>query len=289
MNIISIIIMAIIGFAVCFFLSYYISKTSEKEIKEEREEYEQDYLKWQSYVDKAKMRMENPQMEEETFSLWQKIEAFFSRTNLAPTLEELNEYEWDFLQEPVKIPVYTMAKRVLVGLSGALAFGIAWFGYGLSLQFLLVTALYVLLIIITFVDADAQIIPPKYNIAILILGILAIWLFPQVSVVQRLAGFFCVSLPMLIIVMIVPGGFGLGDIKLMAAAGFLLGWKATVVAFFIGLILGAVYGVFALITKKRGRKEHFAFGPCLCIGIAIAMYGNLGSYLLDIYLGSFVH
>lgn len=283
------VIMSLIGFGIVFFLSYYIAKTSEKELREEREEYEQDYVKWQSYVKKAKERLENPEMEEEKFSVWQKIGAFFSRTSLSPTLEELNEYEWDFLNEPVKIPVYSIYKRIFIGIVGAIAFGTAWYGYGLSIQLFLVIALDVLLLIITFVDLDAQIIPPKYNVCILLLGVIAIWLFPEVTFMQRVIGFFCISIPMQLVVMAVPGGFGGGDIKLMAAAGFLLGWKANVAAFFIGLILGGGYGIFALITKKRGRKEHFAFGPCLCIGIAIAMYCDFGSELLDLYLSSFVH
>jgi hypothetical protein len=30
------------------------------------------------------------------------------------------------------------------------------------------------------------------------------------------------------------------------------------------------------VTKKKGKKEHFAFGPFLSIGIAVSLYANLG-------------
>jgi leader peptidase (prepilin peptidase)/N-methyltransferase len=77
-------------------------------------------------------------------------------------------------------------------------------------------------------------------------------------------------------VLFIPGGFGGGDIKLMAAAGIVLGWKGNVFAFFIAALLGGVYGIYLLVTKKKGRKEHFAFGPFLSIGIAVSLYANLG-------------
>lgn len=67
-------------------------------------------------------------------------------------------------------------------------------------------------------------------------------------------------------------GFGMGDIVLMAAAGIYLGWKKTIVAAGIGILIGAVYG---LIQKKRNSESQFAFGPWLAIGIAAAVFfGN---------------
>lgn len=279
----------IIGFAGCYFLSFWIRSVSVKEMREEREEFEQEYQKWLVYMEKAKKRLENPDMEEEHFSVWERFIAFITRINLAPTVEELNEMDWSFLETPVKEPEYSTLKRVGIGLIGAISLGVAGFGYGINLQLFIVIALYLLLIIITFVDIDAQIIPPLFNIAIFILGVAAIWVFPDVTLMNRCVGFVCVSVPMLVIAWIVPGGFGGGDIKLMAAAGFLLGVKAIVVAFFIGLVLGGGYGIIALLLKKKGRKEHFAFGPCLSIGIAIAMYCNLGNILMNLYLGTLAH
>lgn len=66
-------------------------------------------------------------------------------------------------------------------------------------------------------------------------------------------------------------GIGGGDIKLMAAAGFLLGWRLNLAAFFTGLFSGGVYGSFLLLSGKGGRKDSMAFGPFLCLGIALAI------------------
>ena len=77
--------------------------------------------------------------------------------------------------------------------------------------------------------------------------------------------------------------FGGGDIKLMFGAGFFLGAKLTVVAAFIGILLGGGFGALLLAQKKANRKSQFAFGPFLCIGIAIAMF--FGETIADWYMG----
>lgn len=289
MQIATSVILAIIGFAGCFFLSKYICRISVKEMREERKEYEQEYIKWQGYLEKAKYRLEHPDAEKEHFSIWKRIGAFFSGIDLDPTLEKLNEYDWEFLKEPLKEPVYTMKRKVVIGLAGAVLFGAAGYGYGLSLQLLIILALFLLLIFVTCVDTDVQIIPPIFNILIFLLGIPAIWLFPEITILQRIVGIVAISIPLKLITLIIPGGFGGGDIKLMAAAGFLLGVKSIVAAFAIGLLLGGAYGIFSLVLKKKGRKEHFAFGPCLCVGIAVSIYCGWGIQMVDLYLRNFVH
>lgn len=92
-----------------------------------------------------------------------------------------------------------------------------------------------------------------------------------------------VSLPMLLLALVVPGGFGGGDIKLMFGAGFFLGARLTVVAAFLGILLGGGFGALLLAAKKADRKTRFAFGPFLCIGIAAAMF--FGERLADWYIG----
>lgn len=138
------------------------------------------------------------------------------------------------------------------------------------------------LLLITVNDIRTMEIPVQYNIFIFVLGIAAIWTWGNVSLLSRVIGMLAISLPMFLIVLLVPGGFGGGDIKLMFAAGFLLGWKAIVVAFFIGLLLGGAYGAVALALRKKGRKEHFAFGPFLSVGLTIAVFK--GNELMDLYL-----
>ena len=154
--------------------------------------------------------------------------------------------------------------------------------YGITLKALTIFLLFTVFTIITLIDYDTMEIPPVLNIAVLILGIISIWTVGGVSILDRIIGMFCISLPLLLIVLIIPEGFGGGDIKLMFAAGFFLGWKMTVMGFFIGLVAGGIYGVILMARRKKGKKDHFAFGPFLCAGMAISIF--VGTQLLDKYI-----
>ena len=86
-----------------------------------------------------------------------------------------------------------------------------------------------------------------------------------------LIGMVCISVPMLLLCLAIPGAFGGGDIKLMAAAGLFLGWQHTLLAMFFGILGGGFYGMYLLAARKADKKDHFAFGPFLCVGIVLAL------------------
>ena len=169
-----------------------------------------------------------------------------------------------------------------------LSFAILFY-YGISVQAVLLWMLFFVLFCIAVIDAKTQEIPPYWNIAILVLGIIAIFVFPQVSIVSRLIGMLLISVPLFMIIQVIRYGFGGGDIKMMFAAGFFLGAKAIVIAFFIGIVSGAVYAVFLLLTKRRKKTEHFALGPFLSVGVAVSVYADIGIQLVDSYLYYILH
>ena len=142
------------------------------------------------------------------------------------------------------------------------------------------------LTVVALVDYDTMEIWDRSWIALALLGLAAVWLCPETGLVSRLIGAVCISVPMLALALVIPGGFGGGDIKLMAAAGWLLGWKGAVAAAFFALLGGGGYGVFLLARKKAGRKTQFAFGPFLAAGIFLAQY--LGDAVMNWYLGLFL-
>lgn len=139
-----------------------------------------------------------------------------------------------------------------------------------------------LLVVVARLDLDTGLIPNRLNLALLCWGVLAGFLFPVPSWGERLAGAVCVSVPMWLLCMAVPEAFGGGDIKLMAAAGMILGWKKILLAFFLALVSGGAAAAGLLLSSKVQRKDHLAFGPYLCAGIGIALL--FGDEILAWYL-----
>lgn len=149
-------------------------------------------------------------------------------------------------------------------------------------QVLLLFFFFVMLTVITFVDINTMEIPNKFVLTVLVLAVAAFFLFPEVTVGQRLMGMVCISVPMILFCFVIPSAFGGGDIKLMAAAGLFMGWKLTLLSFCLAVLTGGIYGGYLLVAKKKGRKDHFAFGPFLCLGMALAIFG--GEEILRWYL-----
>ena len=134
-----------------------------------------------------------------------------------------------------------------------------------------------LLIAVSAWDLRYRIIPDRFQAGIALLSFLN---FAPGQLLGALG-----AVPYLIVALFCKreGGIGGGDIKLMFGAGFFLGAKLTVVAAFIGILLGGGFGALLLAAKKADRKTRFAFGPFLCIGIAAAMF--FGERLADWYIG----
>lgn len=146
------------------------------------------------------------------------------------------------------------------------------------------------LIVLSVIDFRTNIIPFGINIFILVMGFVIVmvqyfWFGHNTDIVLRhVIGLFAVSGFLLMIYYASHGrGIGGGDIKLMAAAGLVLGWDLILLAFFIGCVLASI------IHPIRMRISHLnrvlAFGPYLSVGIAIAIL--FGRQILDWYLQTF--
>lgn len=156
---------------------------------------------------------------------------------------------------------------------------------GFNIKAVLVFAFLCMLVVVSLVDLDTMEIPNGFVIWAAILGVISIFVFPEIDFMSRIIGIFSVSVPLLVLSLLISGAFGGGDIKLMAACGIFLGWKLNLLSLFFGILTGGIYGIYLLTTRKKGRKEHFAFGPFLCIGMMVSVFW--GDNLLNWYLGLF--
>lgn len=150
---------------------------------------------------------------------------------------------------------------------------------------LTVFAVLAVLTVIAVVDAETQEIPDGFQLALTACAVVSIPLFPQIGLVERLIGIVAVSVPLLLITLLIPGAFGGGDIKMMAAAGLLLGWKYVLLAFFFALLAGGAWGFRLLAAHKKTGKDHFAFGPFLSFGVALTIFA--GEPILHWYFSFF--
>lgn len=158
--------------------------------------------------------------------------------------------------------------------------------YPFQIEALFIFTLFMLLLAITMIDLDTMEIPNGLILAMLIPLVCMMFVQKDISLLNRGIGFFIVSLPMYLLTCCIPDCFGGGDIKLIAVAGFMLGWKLTLLAAFISILLGGIYAMYLLLKKKTKKGAYIAFGPYLSIGIMVSLlYGN---ELLYWYL-SFFH
>ena len=88
-------------------------------------------------------------------------------------------------------------------------------------------------------------------------------------------------------------GLGLGDGKLLAVIGAVLGWRALPFVVFVGAVLGALISLPVAIWKRRGhpqaeaeplRRVQIPFGPFLALAALIYLFE--GPELVQLWLGS---
>jgi len=99
-----------------------------------------------------------------------------------------------------------------------------------------------------------------------------------------LVGFLGYGGGLLLVALVSPRGMGMGDVKLAALIGLVvgsLGAGRVLVAAGVGILLGGLAAIAALLSG-RGRKQAIPFGPFLAAGAAAAVLA--GERLARLYL-----
>lgn len=150
--------------------------------------------------------------------------------------------------------------------------GILWLIIFLFKGFSLEAALYALmttgLLALSVIDFRIFEIENGFHVYFFVLGVINI-IFNYQEWPLYVIGIFAISIPLLLLYLLSGGNaIGGGDVKLMAACGFLIGWKNIVLALFLGCIIGSVIHIVRMKFFNAGRK--LAMGPYLSMGIYIA-------------------
>jgi leader peptidase (prepilin peptidase)/N-methyltransferase len=151
--------------------------------------------------------------------------------------------------------------------------------FGLSLNFLVFFIFTAVLIVITFIDLDHQIIPDVLSLPGIPIFFLAAIFIVKVPWHEALIGLLIGGGVLFLIAFVYEfitkrEGMGGGDIKLLALIGGFLGWKSLIFILLFSSFAGALVGGAAMIVKKKDMKYAVPFGPFLsAAAIAYIFWG----------------
>jgi leader peptidase (prepilin peptidase) / N-methyltransferase len=177
--------------------------------------------------------------------------------------------------------------------TGILSAWAAWhFGFGMAAA--CAVAVTWVLIALTGIDIDHQLLPDNITLPLLWAGLLAAVVIgplagtslpvsPRDAVWGAAAGYLSLWLVFHAFRLITgKEGMGYGDFKLFAALGAWMGWKVLPLVILLSAAAGATLGIAMIVLRGRDRAAPMPFGPYLAAAGWLAMlYGNS---LIDGYL-----
>jgi leader peptidase (prepilin peptidase)/N-methyltransferase len=159
--------------------------------------------------------------------------------------------------------------------------------FGADEDALLGLALVLVLVPVTFIDLERQIIPNKLVLvgaiaAVAIVAATDIDELPEHLIAGAAAGGF-----LLLAALAYPRGMGMGDVKLAAMLGLFLG-ASVAPAMLAAMLAGSIAGGVIIARKgtQEGRKTKVPFGPFLALGALVGLF--VGPEIVDWYSDSFL-
>jgi leader peptidase (prepilin peptidase)/N-methyltransferase len=183
----------------------------------------------------------------------------------------------------VEYPLLELATAAVVVLA-AIRYADPW-------QAVLVAGLLAVMPGIALIDLRHRIIPNRLTYPALLLSvpvILLAWAIGDAADPVRAGLGLLLYGGVLFVVAAISGGMGMGDVKLAAAIGLVLGSQGLR---FVGVAAGAAVvlgglGAIAALAMGKGRKSAIPFGPYLAVGAVVA--GLWGEPIAAWYIGRFL-
>src|ERR1700761_8246932 len=171
-------------------------------------------------------------------------------------------------------------------LTGVLSALIVW-KFGVSWAALAGLVFTWTLIALSGIDFRTQLLPDSLNYPLLWLGLLlSLWTMfttPNLSIIGAVVGYLSLwSVYWLFKLLTGKEGMGYGDFKLLAAMGAWMGPSALLPIILLSSLIGALFGVVLIATRKLGREVPMPFGPF--IAAAGWVWFMAGDTLLQAYL-----
>lgn len=144
------------------------------------------------------------------------------------------------------------------------------------------------LICIFYIDLEHMLIYNRFVLLVAAGGIIAMFHDSYTSPVDHIIGALIgggvfALLYFGAIALLKREAMGFADVKLVAAAGLLLGWQKLVLAILIGSVVGSIVLVILNRVKNQERNTEYPFGPFIVGGMLFSMLA--GEAVLTWYVG----
>ncbi len=170
-------------------------------------------------------------------------------------------------------------------MSGLIAVGI-FLRYGVAVEGIIYFVFVSILLVITFIDIDHQVIPDIITLPGIPLCLFASFALPSLKFIDSILGLLfgggsLLAVAWLYALIAKKEGMGGGDIKLLAMIGAILGWKGVLFTVFISSATGSIVGIIVMLRMKKNMKLAIPFGPFLSIGAMAYIF--FGPELIEWY------
>jgi len=180
------------------------------------------------------------------------------------------------------------ARYPIVEVAGAaLAVAAAW-KFGPGYPALAVAGLLWVLLALSVIDIDTQLLPDNLTLPLLWAGLIlnSYGMFvPLGDALWGAVGGYMTLWLVYWAFRLVTGkeGMGYGDFKLLGALGAWMGWQMLPVIILLSSVVGAVVGITLIVARGRDRNIPIPFGPYLAgAGVLTVFFGKA---LVTMYLG----
>ena len=177
-------------------------------------------------------------------------------------------------------------RYVIVELLTGLLLAALYLKYGLTLKLLAVFIFSAVLLVITFIDLDYQIIPDMLTLPGIPIFFLAAVFILKIDFLEALLGLIIGGGTLFLIsfgyrLFTKRDGMGMGDVKLLAMLGAFLGWKSLIFILFFSSLSGSLIGIAIMVKEKGNMKYAIPYGPFLsAAAIAYLFWGTKAVELL---------
>ena len=172
------------------------------------------------------------------------------------------------------------ARYPFVELVTGLLSGLAAWQFGFGPEAVSALVLIWVLIALTGIDMDTQLLPDSMTLPLLWLGLgvnlFAVWTPISSAVMGAMLGYGSLwSVYWLFKLVTGKEGMGYGDFKLLGALGAWFGWQAVPLMILLSSFVGAALGIGILIARRQGRDTPMPFGPYLAgAGLLTLFFGD---------------